>query len=164
MNIKITIIALVTLLSITNLFSQDAKYRRSSLTNILVESDGLGKSKDMVIKAYYENPFPDKYNDHVIVDKKFDLNGITPSTEDYINAGLMDTLNSAMKIKMAETKQQKLKYLNDEKTLAVILPSKKEDFQVKLSKYIKEKQLAKQVVASWFNRKADGTMDWELIF
>ena len=46
------------------------KYRRSSLTMVLVENNDLGRNKDMVVNAYNAFPFPDKYNLHKIVDNK----------------------------------------------------------------------------------------------
>ena len=71
------------------------KYRRSNLTMVLVEDNDLGKSKDMVINAYNSNPFPDKYNQHIIQDKKFSTDLIKLSISDYKNAGFYnDTLKS----------------------------------------------------------------------
>lgn len=49
----------------------DVKYRRSSLHTILIESEKF-PYKDTVIKAYYNAPFPDKYNNHTIGEKSFD--------------------------------------------------------------------------------------------
>lgn len=49
----------------------DVKYRRSSLHTILIESDNFPK-KDQVIGAYYNAPFPDKYDNHRIGEKSFD--------------------------------------------------------------------------------------------
>lgn len=151
------------MLTTANLFSQDVKYRRSSLTTVLVESDDLGKSKDLVIKSYEEKDFPDKYNMHEIKDKKFDLKEIKITTEDFINAGFLKDTLKGMKLMVAKTKGKELKYVNTEESAAVVVPSKDDEFQIKLSKYINDKQLAKQVVATWFNRKDDGTMDWETI-
>ena len=49
----------------------DIKYRRSSLHTILIESDRF-PFKDTVIRAYYNAPFPEKYNNHCIGEKSFD--------------------------------------------------------------------------------------------
>jgi hypothetical protein len=48
----------------------DIKYRRSSLHTILIESDNFPK-KDIVITAYNNAPFPDKYDNHAIGEKSF---------------------------------------------------------------------------------------------
>ncbi|KIO50640.1 hypothetical protein IW18_22055 [Flavobacterium hibernum] len=50
---------------------KDTKYRRSSLHTILIESENFPK-KDQVIGAYYNAPFPDKFDDHTIGEKSFD--------------------------------------------------------------------------------------------
>ena len=49
---------------------KDAKYRRSSLHTILLESEAFPK-KDEVMKAYNSSPFPDKYDNHNIGEKSF---------------------------------------------------------------------------------------------
>jgi len=99
----------------------DSKYRRSSLHTILIESDRF-PYKDTVLKAYYNAPFPDKYNDHTIGEKSFNPNQYSRSTT----------------IKDSEYKS--------------IIDS-----------YFKENKIAAKLVAKWFDRKADGTMDMDLI-
>lgn len=49
----------------------ETKYRRSSLHTILIESENFPK-KEKVINAYYNAPFPDKYDDITIGEKSFD--------------------------------------------------------------------------------------------
>ncbi len=139
-------------------------YRRSSLTMVLIEDD-LGKSKDLIIKSYEDNPFPDKYNKHDIKDKKFDPSSMKLTIEDYKSAGFYnDTLRTTKDFLMAKKKPNNaIRYLTDDKSAAVLEPTKKELLQIYLDKYISEKDLAKQVAATWFNRKDDGSMNWELI-
>jgi len=48
------------------------KYRRSSLHTMIIEDDKLPK-KDLILKTFQNSPFPDKYNDHTIGDKSFNL-------------------------------------------------------------------------------------------
>ena len=45
--------------------SQDFKYRRSSLSMILMESESF-PNKDAVMNSWNNFPFPDKYNKHDI--------------------------------------------------------------------------------------------------
>jgi hypothetical protein len=63
--------------------SSDVKYRRSSLHRILVESEKF-PLKDTVISAYYNAPFPDKYNDHSIDEIALDLKNYQLSSENRI--------------------------------------------------------------------------------
>jgi hypothetical protein len=146
-------------------YAQDITYRRSSLTMVLIEDDKLGKSKDLVIKAYESNPFPDKYNNHVIKDKKFDPGKVKITTEDYLNSGFYkDTLRSPKDFLMAKKKPfNTIRYLKADNSEAVLEPSSEELLQIYLDKYIKEKDLAKQVVGTWFNRTENGKMDFDVI-
>jgi hypothetical protein len=151
-----------------NLQGQDnLKYRRSSLNMVLIESDNF-PNKETVVKTYKNHPFPAKYNEHSIADKKFDISKVTLSTKDMLDAGFYkDTLSGALKITIAKTAAEKIgstiRYINEEKTLAVIEPMDLLLYPAKIEKFIKEKQLAKQVATTWFNRKNDGTLDEKLI-
>lgn len=98
---------------------KEVKYRRSSLHTILVESATFPK-KDLVIKAYNNAEFPNKYDNHNIGDKSFDLKKYTTDTDDS---------------KAPEA----------------------------IAKYLKENQIAKKLVSKWYNRKADGSVDGDLI-
>ena len=46
---------------------------------------------------------------------------------------------------------------------AGILDSLAADYPILIDKYLKENQIAKKIVAKWYNRKEDGTFDTELI-
>ncbi len=48
----------------------DIKYRRSSLHTILVENDKF-PYRDTVLNAYYNAPFPEKYNNQMLPEKSF---------------------------------------------------------------------------------------------
>jgi hypothetical protein len=98
---------------------KETKYRRSSLHTILMESSSFPKS-DQVISAYYNAPFPDKYDNHNIGAKSF-----APAKYS------TDTVES----KTPEIIQQ----------------------------YLKDEQIAKKLVAKWYNRQDDGSFDYNLI-
>ncbi len=98
---------------------KETKYRRSSLHTILMESSSFPKS-DQVISAYYNAPFPDKYDNHNIGAKSFNPAKYTT-----------DTVES----KTPEIIQQ----------------------------YLKDEQIAKKLVAKWYNRQDDGSFDYNLI-
>ena len=68
-----------------------------------------------------------------------------------------------MKITKAEALSP-IRYLNNDKTLAVALPTEKQEYQIKIDKVIKEKGLAKQLVSTWFNRSSDGKFDMSLLY
>lgn len=142
------------------------EYRRSNLTMVLIEDNDLGKDKDMVVNAYNANPFPDKYNQHPINDKNFSIEGLKLSVEDYKKAGFYkDTLKKPMDfLKAAKKPLNKVRFLNAEKTIGILEPTKEEITNMYIDKYIKEKKVAKQLVANWLNRSEDGQkMDWEFI-
>lgn len=98
----------------------DVKYRRSSLHTILLESEKF-PFKDTVIKAYYNAPFPDKYNNHTIGEKSFD-----PSLYGTVSG---DSAN----------------------------------YKETIDNYFKQKKVANQLVAKWFNRQEDGSFNMDLI-
>lgn len=70
------------------------KYRRSSLHTMIMEDDKLPK-KDIILNTFLNAEFPDKYNDHTIGEKSFnvskylvlaDTNSKKITEEDYIPA------------------------------------------------------------------------------
>lgn len=145
----------------------ELKYRRSSLNMILLESENFPR-KDFVVDAYYSHPFPDKYNKHDIENKTFEVDKLKLTDSEMIAAGFYkDTLTNPIKIaaaeKVANKLDQKLRYLDDEKTRAVIEPSEDQLTSAKISKFIEENKIAKQIASTWFNRQPDGTMDEGLI-
>lgn len=148
-------------------FSQSSAidYRRSSLTMVLIENNKLGKDKELITKAYYSNPFPEKYNNHIITDKVFDPEKLKLTTQDYLDAGFYkDTLKTIKDFLGAAKKPlNPLRYVAKDSSKAVQEPSPEELNNIYIQKYIKEKGLAKQIVSSWFNIKSDGNYDWELI-
>ena len=145
--------------------SSSTDYRRSSLTMVLIENSGLGKSKEMVTNSYYSNPFPDKYNKHEIADNVFNPDALKLTTSDYLKAGFYkDTLKTLKDFLGAAKKPlNKLRYVTADSSKAVQEPTKEELLNIYIQKYIDEKKLAKQVVATWFDRKPDGKMSWDVI-
>jgi hypothetical protein len=143
--------------------SEDFKYRRSSLSMILIESPSF-PNKEAVMSAWNNYPFPDKYNQHDIDLKSFAVSSIKLSDEDLLNAGfLKDTLNNTFQITKAKGSLKPLRYLDSDKTMAVVMPTEKEEYQLKIDKVIKDQKLANKLVAAWFNRSSDGKFDMSLI-
>ena len=161
---KIILISMVVGLSSMNLFAQsdEVKYRRSSLSMVLIESESF-PNKAAVMDSWNSYPFPDKYNQHNVETKSFSIASVELTDEDLLEAGyLQDTLNKVLQIAKAAIGGP-VRYLNDKKTLAFALPTEKKEFQIKLDKFIKKKGLAKDLVSTWFNRSADGKFDMSLI-
>jgi len=161
---RITIITVAVLLSAMRLFAQtdDANYRRSSLSMMLIESESF-PNKDAVMESWTNYPFPNKYNKHNIKLKSVNIENIKLTDKDLKKAGfLQDTLNNILKITKAATLGS-VRYLNSDSTLAFALPTKKQKYQIKLDKVIKDKKIANQMVASWFHRNSKGKFDMSLV-
>ncbi len=136
LNLVVTL-ALLVYTSITNAQDQqtpDVKYRRSSLHTMILESGNFDR-KDVVLKAFNESPFPDKYNDHTIGEKSFD-----PS-----KYGLTDA-EKAIIYKDKAGKESEAKEL-----------------PFKIQKYFNENQIGNKLVAKWFDRTADGSFNWNTV-
>lgn len=163
----IVITSCFSILFVANSFAQEdiTKYRRSSLSMILIESPSLGKSRDLVVNAYKSNPFPDKYNKHNSGAGAFNLNEMELTTEDYLASGFyQDTLRKFTEmLKAAANPLRELRYLAADSSAAIQEPSAKQMRQIYLDKYIRDNNLAKSMAGTWFNRTEDGSMNWELV-
>lgn len=152
---------IIALLLVDLASAQDlAKYRRSSLHVVLVES-GSYPDKEMVVNAYNSYPFPDKYNNHGL-----DGTYLTKNLGDteFKKAGyLRDTLKNPFAIAKAVGSLKTLKYLDPEKKTAVVMPSSMDSVKAKIDLYISEDRLANQMVAKWFNVDQSGNFNYELI-
>ena len=153
----------------------EIKYRRSSLSMIMIETDKL-PNKDAVMSSWNNYPFPDKYNKHNIIDKSININSIKLTDKDLYEAGFLRDSIKGLKAALAESaynsmvgnavtksNAKPIRFLNNEKTLAFALPTEKQEFQIKIEKLIKERKLGNQMVASWYNKSKDGKFDMNLI-
>lgn len=147
--------------------SSPNEYRRSSLSFILIENADLGKSRDLVINAYNNNPFPAQFNNHALKDSKFSDEQVQLTNDDFYKSGWYnDTLASVAQLFKALKKYpgNPIRYVNADSTKAVVDPTEDQLTLLKLNKFINEKNLAKQIVAKWFNRdEKTGKMNWDLI-
>lgn len=107
-------------------------YRRSSLHTMVMESEKF-PYKDTVLKAYYNAPFPDKYNDHTIEGKSF------------------NPLNYRSSVAPNDTTADSVAF------------AKINDYKPIIDNYLSREKVAAKLVAKWFNRKEDGTFDMNLI-
>ncbi|GHT13150.1 hypothetical protein AGMMS4956_08870 [Bacteroidia bacterium] len=112
---------------------EDVKYRRSSLSMILMEANNF-PNKDAVMKSWNNYPFPDKYNHHNIATKTVNLGNLK------LNNQKGDTITAAPNAK-----------------------AEKDIYTRKINQVIKEQKIAHQLVGKWFNRSAETGFDMQLI-
>jgi hypothetical protein len=125
------------------------KYRRSSLSMVLLESETF-PNKEAVMSSWNNYPFPDKYNKHDINTKSFSTKNVNLDDDDLRAAGfLKDTIKGVKLEAMRDVSP--LRYINDEKTLAYKLPNERQTVQLSIDKVLSEKQVAKQMIKKWFD-------------
>lgn len=124
----------------------DVKYRRSSLHTMIVGSENFPR-KDTVIKAFYDAPFPDKYNDHNIGEKSLDLSKYTLTKEELEDLTKGSSELGRMVFSPDETKKD----------------TAGKSIHMQIAKYLRQNKIANKLVAKWFNRQEDGSFDMNLI-
>ncbi|MEO7283123.1 hypothetical protein [Gelidibacter sp.] len=123
----------------------DVKFRRSSLHTMVVETDKFPK-KEVVLNAFNNAPFPEKYNDHQIGVKSFDPGNYTLTSEE------KETIYKQSKLGAFAASASGL----ETDSLSKELP-------LRIQKYLTKEKVANAIVAKWFNRQADGSFYDELI-
>lgn len=121
-------------------------YRRSSLHTMVVESGTFPKS-EFVLGAFYNAPFPEKYNEHSTGQKSVDLYKYPL------------TLQEKKKIKYKESGGKKIVG----NAMGAEFDSLDFEGHMRIQKYLDQEKIANQMVAKWFNRQEDGTFDMSLI-
>ncbi|MDI1315787.1 hypothetical protein [Flavobacterium sp.] len=125
--------------------TNEIKYRRSSLHTMVIESDKFPK-KDVVLNAFNNAPFPEKYNDHQIGAKSFNPNNYTLSAEEKA------TIYKPSKVGKFLTAAAEIK-----------TDSVSKELPIRIQKYLDKEKIANKLVAKWFDRKDDGSFDSRLI-
>lgn len=128
----------------------DVKYRRSSLHTILIESENFPQ-KEIVLNAYYNAEFPNKYNDHNIGEKSINPVNYIITDEDRIKT---DTKKSRFG-KLGASLMSDL--------TNGIVDSLSADDPLIINKYFNDKKTANQIVGKWFDRQDDGSFGMNLI-
>ncbi|CAM3108003.1 hypothetical protein [Flavobacterium frigoris] len=123
----------------------DLKFRRSSLHTMVIESDKFPK-KEIVLKAFNNAPFPEKYNDHQISQKSFDPINYTLTVEEKA------TIYKPSKVGAFATG-----------LLEIETDSVSKELPLRIEKYLIKEKIANKIVAKWFNRQADGSFDSKLV-
>ena len=142
-----------------------ADYRRSSLQMLLLESDKFPK-KEAVIGSYnnyLDAKFPQKYNRHSVGKETF---SVKITEKDFLDAGyLKDTIKSPvaiMGLKKGPLKNY-VKWIGADSAKALMFPSSSDSNIVKIGKFMKESDIAKQLVAKWYNKSSEGICNYDLI-
>lgn len=123
----------------------DVKYRRSSLHTMVIESEKFPQ-KEVVLKAFNNAPFPDKYNDHTIGAKSFNPINYTLTSEE------KSAIYKPSKMGMLAASAAEIK-----------IDSVAKELPYRIQKYLSKEKIANKLVAKWFNRQADGSFDWSLV-
>lgn len=130
----------VAVLGTATMFAQsvdEVKYRRSSLHVMLMEDNDLHPQyKGIIVDAFLNSPFPDKYDNHDIGIASYDILSIAiPEVEEVDE-----------KSKEEQKQDKRLKGVDK-----------------KIEQFIKNEGVARKLVAKWFDRKDDGSFATELI-
>lgn len=134
----------------------EVKYRRSSLHSIIIDDAKLPNAK--VIKdVFTKQPLPDKYNDHSLASRSFAPDKYALTAEEKAALGAKTEGKAAGKMKgMAKGAAAGATGGLVDTTDAKYLP------QV-VEKYLVANNVAKDLVAKWFNRDASGAFNMNLI-
>ncbi|MBK8366648.1 MAG: hypothetical protein IPL10_04285 [Bacteroidetes bacterium] len=127
------------------------KYRRSSLYMVMLDDKGLVNA-EVIKSTFMSMPIPEKFNDHTLPIRSFD-----PST-------LMLTEEEK---KSAEKKGGKFgsftKSLANGATGGLVDTTDTKYLPLKIDKFFNENNIARDLVAKWFNRSEKGTFNMNLI-
>ena len=127
------------------------KYRRSSLYMVMLDDKGLVNA-DVIKSTFMAMPIPDKFNDHNLGARSFD-----PST-------LVLTDDEK---KSAEKKGGKFgafaKSIGNSATGGLVDTIDTKYLPIKIDKYFNENNIARDLVAKWFNRSTKGTFNMNMI-
>lgn len=123
----------------------DLKFRRSSLHTMVIESEKFPK-KEVVLKAFNNAPFPEKYNDHQISQKSFDPINYILTAEEKSTIYKPSKLGS-FAAGLAEIKTD----------------SVSRELPLRIQKYLIKEKIANKLVAKWFDRQADGSFNSKLV-
>ncbi len=132
----------------------DAKYRRSSLTMLLIDSDDF-PYKNVVMQSWENYPFPDKYDEQVVplksikrIDEPIEL---SKSAKTLVGTIGMDRTRFERAYQMMKLSNKK----DREKNQA--------ELREKIEQNFREQRLGNQLVRTWFSSKDGKMFDLSLI-
>jgi hypothetical protein len=136
--------------------SKAVKYRRSSLHMIMIEDAALPNAK--VIKdAFISSPLPDKYNDHSLPSRSFVAAKYALTAEEKAATGAKaDGKGKSMVKGLA-------KGAASSATGGLVDTTNTKELPLVIEKYLNSGNVAKDLVAKWFGRDAQGGFNMNLI-
>ena len=153
-SIKIPFLSLMLLGSIAleaQVAPAQVKYRRSSLHMIMLDDKGLVNA-DLIKKTFKGMPIPEKFNDHSLKDRSFDPAAIVITDADRKETAKKESKAGSISKGIASSA-----------TGGLVDTTNTKDLPIKFDKYFTTNDIAKNLVAKWFNRSAKGTFDMKLI-
>lgn len=139
-------------------------YNRSSLALFLLEEETMPQ-KDIIVEAFKNSPFPDKFNDHNLDERSFSVDVIEVTDDDHklFSESIME---SAPAKKSGGAFGSLLKGAASDASGGVVSTNSKELYAVKSHKYFLENNVAKQMLDKWFlaNDPEQGSLSQDLIF
>ena len=134
----------------------EIKYRRSSLHMIMIEDAGLVKA-NIIKDAFTKAPMPDKYNDHSLSSKTFVSSKYTLTAEEKTALGAKTQGKAASKISGAA------KGAASGASGGLVDTTNTKYLPNMIEKYLTANNVAKDMVAKWFERDASGAFKMDLI-
>ncbi|MGZ3943039.1 MAG: hypothetical protein ACXVNM_07780 [Bacteroidia bacterium] len=130
----------------------EIKYRRSSLHMIMLDDAGLIKA-NIIKDAFTKAPIPDKYNDHSLPQKSFVPSKYALTAEE----------KAAIGSKSDSKGKAVMKGLASSATGGLVDTTNTKETPAMIEKYLKQNGVARDMVAKWFNRDANGAFNMDLI-
>lgn len=134
----------------------EVKYRRSSLHSIMVDDAKLPNAK-VIKEAFTKQPLPDKYNDHSLASRTFAPDKYLLTAEEKAALGAKTQGKAAGKMKGAA------KGAAAGATGGLVDTTDAKYLPQVIEKYLVANNVAKDLVAKWFNRDASGAFNMNLI-
>ncbi len=159
-SIKLTVLSLLlagsVALNAQEVATKAVKYRRSSLHMIMIEDAALPNAK--VIKdAFISSPLPDKYNDHSLPSRSFVAAKYALTAEEKAATGAKaDGKGKSMVKGLA-------KGAASSATGGLVDTTNTKELPLVIEKYLNSGNVAKDLVAKWFGRDAQGGFNMNLI-
>ena len=122
----------------------DIKYKRSSLYTLILNNDTIEYS-DNIKTSFINTPIPYKFNDHITSSRVISFTDLVFKTKE-VTQPKKKGLLSKLSIKSSDDKKKE-----------------REDLQKVILNYLDSINLAKSLVAKWFNRSAKGGFNMDLI-
>lgn len=135
----------------------DVKYRRSSLYTIMLDDAGL--INGAVIKdAFLKARIPDKFNDQVLEIRMFDPKKYPLTPEEKVKAHMPKKANAWGQLAVNTGKG-----IASDVTGGLVDTTAAKELPYVIGKFAVNNNIAKGMVAKWFNRSPDGTFNMNLI-